>query len=46
LTFTLSVVLLAVAFLCTIWSATGKCPLWVPVLLLVLLEAVRIIPAR
>jgi hypothetical protein len=42
----LSVTLLLVlaAFVCTIGSALGKCPLWVPVLLLVLVHLLAILP--
>lgn len=43
---TVTFVLVAAAFICTIWSAAGKCPVWVPVLLLVLVEALRLVPAR
>lgn len=42
----LSVTLLIVlaAFVCTIASAVSRCPLWVPVFLLCLLELLRILP--
>lgn len=36
--------LVIVAFICTIVSALGKCPLWVSVLLLCLVELIRILP--
>ena len=32
------------AFVCTLVSAIGKCPLWVPVLLLCVLELLRVLP--
>lgn len=33
------------AAICTVWSAaTGKCPLWVPVLLLCIIELLRALP--
>lgn len=32
--FTVTVLVLVSAFVCTIASALGKCPLWIPVLLL------------
>ncbi len=40
------VLLLVAAFICTIVSAMTppKCPLWVAVLLLVLIEALQILP--
>jgi len=36
--------LVVVAFLCTIASAYGRPPLWVPVLLLCIIELLRILP--
>lgn len=36
--------LLVAAFVCTIASAAGYCPLWVPVLLLTLIELLRALP--
>lgn len=36
--------LVIAAFVSTIVSAIGKCPLWVPVLLLTLVELLRILP--
>ncbi len=36
--------LVAAAFVCVIVSALGKCPLWVGVLLLCVVELVRILP--
>jgi hypothetical protein len=42
----LSVTLLLViaAFVCTIASALGKCPLWIPVLLLVVVHLLGLMP--
>jgi len=37
-------VLIVAALICTILSLMGKCPLAVPVLLLVVVEALRILP--
>jgi hypothetical protein len=44
----LSVVMLLVvaAFIVTILSAIGKCPLWVAVLLLVLIELLHVMPVK
>jgi hypothetical protein len=36
--------LVVAAFICTIVSALGKCPLWVGVILLCIIELVRILP--
>lgn len=36
--------LIVSAFICTIVSAIGKCPVWVPVLLLCVVELLRILP--
>jgi hypothetical protein len=36
--------LVIAAFICTIVSALGKCPLWVGVLLLCVVELVRMLP--
>ncbi len=44
--FTVTMLLLLATFICTIASAAGKCPLWVPVLLLCLLELLRALPVR
>lgn len=41
---TVLLLLALVAFGCTIASAIGKCPLWIPVLLLSLIELLRHIP--
>lgn len=32
------------AFICTVASALGKCPLWVPVILLALFALVQTVP--
>jgi hypothetical protein len=41
---TVSVVLVLAAFVCTIASAIGRCPLWVAVLLLVLVHLLSVLP--
>lgn len=43
---TLTVILLLVlaAFVCTIANAVGKCPTWVPLMLLVVIELLRVLP--
>lgn len=41
---TAMLLLAIVAFACTIASAVGRCPLWVPVLLLTLIELLRALP--
>jgi hypothetical protein len=41
---TVTMILLLAAFVCTIASAMSKCPVWVPVLLLCVLELVRLLP--
>jgi hypothetical protein len=41
---TVTMILLLAAFVCTIASAMNKCPVWVPVLLLCVLELVRLLP--
>lgn len=41
---TVLVVLALVAFACTIAAAMGKCPLWVAVLLLTVIELLRQLP--
>ena len=38
--------LVIAAFVATIVSAIGKCPLWVAVLLLCVVELIRILPLR
>lgn len=44
--FTIVLLLLLAAFVCTIASAMGKCPLWVPVLLLVIVDLLGHIPLK
>ena len=41
---TVTFLLVLAAFVCTIAAAIGKAPLWVPVLLLVLVELLRLLP--
>lgn len=41
---TVFLILAIVAFGCTIASALNKCPLWVPVLLLTIIELLRALP--
>jgi len=41
---TISLVLVAVAFLITVLASIGKAPLWIAVMLLVLVELLRLIP--
>jgi hypothetical protein len=41
---TVFLLLAIVAFGCTIASALSKCPLWVPVLLLTIIELLRNLP--
>lgn len=41
---TVTLVLVLAAFLCTIASALGKCPLWVAVLLLCVMHLLAILP--
>lgn len=36
--------LVVAAFICTIVNALGKCPIWIPVILLCLVELLRILP--
>jgi hypothetical protein len=36
--------LLLAAFLCTIVAAAGRCPVWVPVLLVVLVQMLQLFP--
>jgi hypothetical protein len=44
--FTVIGFLVIAAFIATIVSAIGKCPLWVAVLLLCVVELIRILPLR
>jgi len=41
---TLSILLVVGAFVCTVLEAIGKCPSWVPTMLLVMLMALMVIP--
>lgn len=43
---TVLICLVAAAFICTIVSAIGKCPLFVSVLLLCVIELLRILPLK
>lgn len=43
---TVTLLLLLAAFICTIASALGKCPLWVSVLLVVIVLLLQHIPLR
>jgi hypothetical protein len=38
--------LVLAAFICAIVSAIGRCPLWVSVILLCIVELVRVVPLR
>lgn len=40
---TVLVILALAAFITTIASAIGKCPLWVPVILLCIVELIRVV---
>lgn len=40
------IILVLLALLMVIASAIGRCPLWIPVFLLVLIELIRTLPAR
>lgn len=42
--FTVLIILAITAFICTIVSAIGKCPVWVPVLVLCVIELLRVLP--
>ncbi len=41
---TVTLLLVLAAFICTIASALGKCPLWIAVLLLVVVHLLGILP--
>lgn len=43
---TIAALLLVSAFVCTIASAIGKCPLWIPVLLVIIWGLLTVIPLR
>jgi len=41
---TVFLVLAIAAFICTIASALGKCPAWIPILFLCVIELLRAVP--
>lgn len=41
---TVLLVLALIALICTIISALGKCPIWVPVVILAIMELLRQLP--
>ncbi len=41
---TVMLLLVLAAFVCTVASAIGKCPLWIAVLFLVVIELLRVVP--
>ncbi len=41
---TVMICLVAAAFICTVISALGKCPVWVPVFILCVIELIRVLP--
>jgi len=41
---TVFLLLAIAAFICTVASALGKCPVWIPVLLLCIIELLRALP--
>lgn len=43
---TVMFVLVAAAFICAVVSALGKCPLWVSVILLCVVELIQTIPLK
>lgn len=43
---TVMFVLVAAAFVCTVVAALGKCPVWVPVLLLCVIELLHVLPLK
>jgi hypothetical protein len=42
--FSVVLLLVVVAFICTIAAAANRCPLWVPVLLVVLVQLLQLAP--
>lgn len=44
MTLTVLLVLVLIALVCTVLSAMGKCPLWIPVFILCLVELLRLLP--
>jgi len=43
---TISILFVLAAFVAAVMAAMGKCPLWVSVILLCVLELVRVLPLR
>lgn len=43
---TVSLLLAVAAFVCTIVAAMDRCPLWIPVMLLVLVHLLVLLPLR
>lgn len=43
---TITLLLILTAFVVTMFSAANKAPLWIAVLLLILIELLRVMPAR
>jgi len=41
---TVLILLVVAAFVCTVVSAMGKCPLWAAVFILCVIEAIRVFP--
>jgi hypothetical protein len=41
---TVMICLVAAAFICTIVAALGKCPEWVPIFILCVIELIRVLP--
>lgn len=39
-----TLLLIVAAFICTIGNALGKCPAWVPIVLLCVAELLRVLP--
>ena len=43
---TVAFLLVIAAFVCSIANALGKCPVWVPLILLCVLELLHVIPLK
>lgn len=43
---TVLVLLVLTAFICTILHAVNRCPIWVPVVLLCVIEMLEVLPLR
>jgi len=43
---TIAALLLVAAFICTIANSLGKCPLWIPVLLVIIWGLLTVLPLR